>query len=1116
MIDKGFRHMWLRERSQRFAAVTASIAILASIVPVLLSIGPRDLGTALPLVVYAVFLTFVGAAYSYRLCWVVVFAVLLPIFIAQGEEAWDAVRNALFVSVGALALARAHRQQRLRLQQRARIRRKLVGRVKSRARELQQTGSELRLAVERSETAHRTLLEHLPVHVLQKDIDGRFVFVSQSFSQLLGKTVEEVLGKTDYDFYDAIIADKFRKDDLRVVRDGLIVDDVERTQQPNGTIAFMQVRKAPLRDPKGTIIGVQGIFWDVTETLSGRMQLQRIESWAHALIQAALDAVLIVDIDGRVLEVNPAVATILGYQQQGGEHPPLGDIMRLSASDVAVTETEPVPLRTADEEHLPAGDPVLLNRLLQRATGRRIEVRLKRPDNSWFDAEISAHPLVVENSSGWAIFIRDITRRKKSVAELQTAKEAAERANMAKSEFVANVSHELRTPLTGIVGLHELLERSALDDQQREYLALARNSSDNLLALIDALLDFSKIEAHRLQLEHEPFDLVECVESAANSLAARAQLRGLELVIDCDPQLPTQVIGDGGRVRQILLNLIGNAIKFTERGDIQVRVAPDPLAAHDEGMPSETCSIRFDVIDAGIGMTPETQAVIFEAFRQADSSTTRRYGGTGLGLAICKELVHLMGGTISVASEPHRGSTFSFRIPMKVTSAHADGRGDAEQTRHSIPSSERPTVEGNAQIALVASGSLWRDVLMRDLQFQGYKVTCLEVPQLLSREPKQLFVAGNHTIVLADYRELLQHQPTSLPVVARVVLVVPMAMARPSQKPAWLKHAEVRWLQRPVSRSELRRALSDEEQAAAGNATNADVLSIPTRSADVLLVEDSPINQTVLQGILVQLGHTVSLARNGAEAVDRCERQQFDVVLMDIQMPEVDGLEATRRIRARESELGRTPTHIFALTAHAMPSDREQSRAAGMNGFLVKPIPMESLRRALATVPHLTGDEHSTASSSSGPADPTASPAASVANRAVSPAGDLAVSLKAIEAELNSIHPDRWRDIERNIGGNSQLAREIVGLLMTEVPRLWKELQANLETRQAREVRRAAHTLKSNLRNVALLESAEIFGACEVAAQHEQWPAIQAMQPALAHVVDGLIHWCERMHALPA
>ena len=1095
MSDKGFRDIWLRERSQRFVSLTAIIAILASILPVLLSIGPAELGTALPLVVFAVFLTFLGASYSYRLCWVVIFAVTLPIMTSEGDASWDAVRNALFVSVGGLAIAWAHRQQRLRLQHRARIRRKLVGRVKSRARELQQTGSELRLAVERSETAHRTLLEHLPVHVLQKDLDGRFIFVSQSFSKLLERPVEEILGKTDYDFYQETTADKFRKDDLRVTRDGLIVDDVERTQQPDGNIAFMQVRKAPLRDAKGAIIGVQGIFWDVTETLSGRMQLQRIESWAHALIQAALDAVLIVDIDGRVLEVNPAVATIIGYQQQGGEHPPLGDIMRPAATELASSDSGPIRLPEPDEENLAAGDPVLLNRLLKRATGRRIEVRLKRPDDSWFDAEISAHPLVVENSSGWAIFIRDITRRKKSVAELQSAKEAAERANMAKSEFVANVSHELRTPLTGIVGLHELLDRSALDDQQREYLTLARTSSDNLLALIDALLDFSKIEAHRLQLEQEPFDLIECVESSAISLAARAQLRGLELVINCDPDLPHEVLGDGGRVRQILLNLIGNAIKFTDRGNIEVRVACDATSqtihsgsttssesveatSLNQPAVSDVGWIRFDVIDAGIGIAEETQSVIFEAFRQADSSTTRRYGGTGLGLAICRELVQLMGGTISVASVPNQGSTFSFVLPMKI----AKWRSSPTASPTNLPSKT---------IAIATSAGLWRDVLRRDLLAQGHQVTCLEVGQLLSREPKELFAAGNHTLVIADYRELLGHQPTSLPVVARVVLTVPMAFARPSQPPAWLRHAELRWLQRPIAQSELARAIGDELPLVAGGSSGDLASQLSSPAVDILLVEDSPINQTVLQGILVHLGHGVTLARNGSEAVQKCADHAFDVVLMDIQMPEVDGLEATRRIRAREAEKGSSPAHIIALTAHAMPSDREQARAAGMNGFLVKPIPMETLRRALMAVTPQTGDE--TFSTHETPVSVRTS------------------SIDLIRSELNTVNSQQWQDIDQLMGGNAALSREIVTLLRTEAVRLWKDLQAGVATEEAREVRRAAHTLKSNLRNVALPVTAELFGKCESWAQHSQWTEIRAQLQSMETAIEALDLWCTRM-----
>ncbi len=1085
MVTRRLRNMWTSRRSRRFTVSVAIIAIILSGIPALFAIGPMDLAIGLPLTIYAIFLTLVGARHSLGLALVVAATVCLPIFVTLGDDRLEAIRNALFISVAALALSWAHRRQRTRLQRRARVRRRLVGRVKNRAKQLQKTGSELRQAVERSEVAHRTLLEHLPVHVLQKDLDGRFSFVSQSFSRLLGHEVEEILGKTDYDFYEPDIAEKFRQDDERVKREGKIVDDIERTQLSDGTVAYMQVRKAPLRDSRGMIVGVQGIFWDVTEALSGRKQLQRIESWAHALIQAALDAVLIVDVEGRVLEANPAAETILGYRHQrhGSMHPPLGEIMRTTVGDLSVADQPQTALSdSATFEPYVGTEQGELNRLLKRATGRRIEVRLRRQDETWFEAEISAHPLVVENSSGWAIFIRDITRRKRSVAELQAAKEAAERANLAKSEFVANVSHELRTPLTGIVGLHELLERTALDDQQREYLMLARTSSNNLLALIDALLDFSKIEAHRLELEHETFDLIECIESAASSLAARAQLRGLELMVDIGKNLPQYVRGDAPRVRQILLNLIGNAIKFTQRGDICVRATLSHDPGDAIGLPTQSndgnaiVPVQFEVIDAGIGIAEETQAVIFEAFRQADSSTTRRYGGTGLGLAICRELVTLMGGTISVNSVPQVGSTFTFTLPLELSGSALQQSIDPIRLRA-------------IKIALVTQASRWSDILLRDLQDFGCDVTRLTPSQLVQREPPHLFVAGNHTVVIADFRELSAEQPKILPVVERIVLAVPMALARPSQPPDWLRHANFSWLQRPIEREDLMRALLDEPIRVSHGETERSANEALVRSADILLVEDSPINQTVLKGILSQLGHTVTLAQNGAEAVSKCASHKFDVVLMDIQMPEVDGLEATRLIRSDELTSGRPETYIIALTAHAMPSDREQSKAAGMNGFLVKPISMEALRQALAVVPGLTQlDSHQ-----------------DNVTRVSIPAED-----RSGVAVVNAIGARRWPEwpeIEETLGGNASLAREVVALLVTEAPRLFQQFVVSVERREAKEARRYAHTLKSNLRNVALAADSELAGQFEHWSQHGDWVSIESRLSELERSIDEIVEW---------
>ncbi|MFO1065004.1 MAG: ATP-binding protein [Pirellulales bacterium] len=1085
-----------RTRSRRFTLTTAAVAVAVSGIPAVVRIGPEELAVTLPFVVAALFMTLLGAWHARLVACVAVLTACCPVLTAKPEERLESVRNTLFVSVAMWGLAWAHHRQRTRLQKRTRARRRMVGRVRRHARRLEQTGTELRRRMEQTQAAQATLLEHLPVHVLQKDREGRFTFVSQSFAKLLGQDSEKIVGHTDYDYYSQTIADKFRQDDQRVVNEGAIIDDVERTQLADGSVGYMQVRKAPLRNSAWEIIGVQGIFWDVTKEFSGRMQLQRIESLAHALIQAALDAVLIVDAQGRVLEANPASSSILGYSQEfGSEHPPLGDIMH-GIADVSGAEPSEVNALTvksleqnayvqesAHQEQVQGQ----ITRLLKQATGTRIEVRLRRRDDTWFDAEISAHPLAVENSSGWAIFIRDITRRKRSVAELQSAKDAAEKANLAKSEFVANVSHELRTPLTGIVGLHELLERSALDDQQREYVTLAQKSSGNLLALIDALLDFSKIEAQKLEFEQSEFDLPECVESAADSLAARAQLRGLELVVDIDPKVPRRVIGDSHRVRQILLNLIGNAIKFTHRGDIMVRVHQE-IDPREEAT-AEPSMIRFDVIDAGIGIAEEHLEAIFEPFRQADNSSTRKYGGTGLGLAICSELVKLMGGRISVASRPDEGSTFTFVLPLSPC--------DTAAASPSVSYVRERAMSDWDTAVIAAQPSRWCEVLGRDLEARGLSVRRLSPGEVISRKPAELFAAGNRTLLFADYRELSTTAPSSLPVCARLVLCLPLAAPRPSQMPNWARHADVRWLARPIHQADLDSVLLLTEQ------TNADRLHDSSSiyehnavSAHVLLVEDSSINQAVLAGMLRQLGHQVTVAGSGADAVSKCASKSFDVVLMDIQMPEVDGLEATRRIRAEEAGLAgvdRSSATIIALTAHAMPSDREQCIAAGMDDFLVKPIPLDRLRdainRALERVRERPTQLALTSTQTLLPNTEMESPADRESGESV--ASD--DSSSPLPSSSDEIVMPVLEDVVETLGGNRTLAIDVLKLLRTEVPRLQRELERSVHDRVTKNARRAAHTLKSNLRNVCLKEDAKVLGAMEDAIIAERWDEVDAL-----------------------
>ena len=485
----------------------AFAAIIASHVPYALGWYPPWNFVYLPLPVVAICLVLVPQR---RTGWLIAASIATFIASAFAHGNWriagiDIAGNAL--AVAALGWVYGFRQSRD--QRKARGWMRLTRRLRRQSEQLRASDSQLMTAIKtqhdaqqaylQSEAERQTLLEHLPVYVLQKDLEGRFTFATQSFCKLLNRGLLDILGKTDQDLFPPETAEKFRRDDLEVMSAGVVFNDIEKTQLPDGRRSYMQVRKAPLRNASSAICGVQVIFWDVTEEFTSRLELQRIESLAHALINAALDAVLIVDTAGHVMEANPACERILGYTaDQLESHPPLGSIMQPATA-------EPKEVNDSTDSAYIEGsgfaDRGPLNRLLKDATGRRIEVRLRRSNDNWFEAEISAHPLTIENSNGWAIFIRDITRRKITEKELRTAKESAELASIAKSEFVANVSHELRTPLTGIIGLHELLQNTEIDDQQREYLELARLSAGNLLTLIDDLLDFSKIESHQLELE---------------------------------------------------------------------------------------------------------------------------------------------------------------------------------------------------------------------------------------------------------------------------------------------------------------------------------------------------------------------------------------------------------------------------------------------------------------------------------------------------------------------------------------------------------------------------------------------------------------------------------------
>ncbi len=1024
---------------------------------------------------------------------------------------FDMLCNVL--AVAALGWAYAFRQSREQKQARSWMR--VTRRLKSQSEKLRTSDSQLNAAIKtqndaqqaylQSEAERQTLLEHLPVYVLQKDMLGRFTFATQSFCELLGRDITEVIGKTDEDLFPPETAEKFRRDDLAVMNAGEVFNDIEKTQLPDGRRSYMQVRKAPLRNTSSEICGVQVIFWDVTDEFTSRLELQRIESLAHALINAALDAVLIVDTAGHVMEANPACERILGYTaDQLESHPPLGSIMQPATSDTKETSDSTDSSLIAGTGFDQRGP---LNRLLKDATGRRIEVRLRRSNDNWFEAEISAHPLTIENSNGWAIFIRDITRRKNTEKELRSAKENAEQASIAKSEFVANVSHELRTPLTGIIGLHELLQNTEMDDQQREYVELARLSAGNLLTLIDDLLDFSKIESHQLELENAPFSLIECIEKSVVSVAARAQLRGLELLIDLEPDLPEWVVGDSQRLGQVILNLLGNAIKFTERGGIRVHATASRVNHRADQSDSDILNralnqswIRIEIYDSGIGIEPTQRDIIFDPFRQADNSTTRRYGGTGLGLAICRELVTRMHGTIGVNSTPGEGSCFYFDVPLTIAAPDPQAANVPLKNDASDP---------DITVVLAASEGLQRSILRREIAQAGFTVHEMSIEELVARQPARLFDAGNHTVIVTDYRELTNREIKHPPVVVKWVFLIPLSYSRPRVLPSWLAYADIDWLAMPQRRADLYDSLqskSPESTTLQLAASLAQRLTVAKRAATILLVEDSPISQTVLSDMLRKLGHTVEAVGTGKEAIARCAQNKYDLVLMDIQMPETDGLEATLQIRAAEASKGTRQT-IIALTAHAMPSDRVRCQEVGMDDFLVKPIAFNALKQAVDSVMQANDGPKNTSKDVPSISQPA------IEQQAASEQLEKSEEESTLELDAATILNDapKWPELLAMFNGNASLSAEVLSLLTREAPRLRRLFEMSLENGNCLEARRAVHTLKSNVRYVGLTRMAAVAERLERLARDGKLEELKTHSKSLSMMIDQVINWSEMM-----
>lgn len=906
--------------------------------------------------------------------------------------------------------------------------------------------------ISRAKREWETTFDAIPDPIILTDAQGKIIRCNQAATVRLQQSYTTIIGQA-MDAYFPGVVEAFRNPDAHHLP----------LSMPS-QYGWFEVTAHPFQLEDNTQ-GQVFIFRDIEQHRRAEAEVQRQKQYFEGIFQNSPVAIVTLALDGAVVACNPAFERLFGYSQAeviGGR---LDDLITPEAYRHTIQE---------------------FNRRVQRGEIYHNVSRRVTKTGQFIDVEIFGVPVIVHGQTlGLLALYHDIT-------ELVRARRKAEEADLAKSEFLANMSHEIRTPLNGIIGMLNLALESELSPEQAEYLRAALESAENLLGLLNDILDLSKIEAGRMELEMADFNLRTVMEGVASTLAQRAASKNLELICHIPPDVPTLLRGDANRLRQVLTNLVGNAVKFTEQGEVILRVKRvSESRTH--------VTLTFSVQDTGIGIPPERQAAIFERFTQADMSTTRRYGGTGLGLAISAHLVELMGGKISLISEPNRGSLFSFNLTLPKQEV---ARELPPPALLALPPQRVLAIEGNTHNRLLLSeiiGAL------------GWQITTTRSPEegirILSQE-----AAGqaSYNLLFLDAHFLESHGEDLItrlrakPPSCNLPIILVTTLNR-TYNQAQLQSLECQGLLlKPIRLQAFYQTLLSiyipQPSYIESGIPQPPPKSVP-QGKSILLVEDNAINTKVVVNLLTKAGYQVDTAENGAQALEAVQRKTYDLILMDVQMPVMDGLEATLHIRAREGNARHTP--IIAMTAHAFREDIQRCLACGMDDYLAKPLK-----------PHLLYETVSrwlqSASADQSPPPPPDTPAPTNTGSTTppaKPAPTAPLSPKAPPPANQPFplgHPQYLESILPRFGNEPDFFIEMFEAFIEQTSQKVKELRRAAQKNDPTTLRLLAHNLKGVAANFEATTLVTMSATLEQMARQNQLEGAPALIEAIADALTPL------------